>query len=306
MGKDLLRYRNTGQTISFGDINEALGITRVTLRTIGNNNNSAYQALTYRLVSTPYFNRVSPKMSHWYNYYERPTAWRGKDESCVISGQQYMSYIITNAGFTSSRLGVNNDTWVLDKTIYGNIVDFTTYTNYYTAGPAIGSVVYNDSALTTVFPGNDLYYQYSIIYNSIRYISIMKISSTGVVLDINDVEVDQPRKTSFVNLSTNVVRISWDIPASKLSMLTNTTKAGSPLLGYMIYKFVPGAPDIVYVETLPTTTLSYDVTVLNINLQNATPPVIYIFGYYNDGVSYLNYGCNSVYFSDTTTYVSGY
>jgi len=80
---DILRYRSNG-VISFGDINEALGVGRTASRTIGGDHNSAYQALSYRSASTPYINKNTPKFSHWYNYYERPVAYRGTASSCLL------------------------------------------------------------------------------------------------------------------------------------------------------------------------------------------------------------------------------
>jgi len=76
MASDLLRYRNNG-VVSFGDINEALGIQRTTLRTLKGGHDSSYNG------SLPNVNKILPKVSYWYNYY-RPTAWRGINLTCVI------------------------------------------------------------------------------------------------------------------------------------------------------------------------------------------------------------------------------
>jgi len=50
--------------ISFGDINEAIGLPRTKLRTLRGDNRCAH------LESTPYINREAPKVSHWIGYGE--------------------------------------------------------------------------------------------------------------------------------------------------------------------------------------------------------------------------------------------
>ena len=77
MALDLLRYRIFGEPISFSDINEVLGLSRTSLKSLQTLNNSAY------IGSVPFINRNSPKVSDWYQYY-RTTAWRGIYPTCVI------------------------------------------------------------------------------------------------------------------------------------------------------------------------------------------------------------------------------
>lgn len=146
MGKDLLRYRDVGQTISFGDINEALGLTRGALRTIGDNNTMAYTASFYRLPSTPYLHRVSnggiPKVSQWYNYYDRQIGWRGLGTgTCVIDTSSLITpsvvigagdfkfdttsttpYLISNTGtgkvYTFNFTGINGTNYSATNVAY--------------------------------------------------------------------------------------------------------------------------------------------------------------------------------------------
>jgi hypothetical protein len=116
-------------------------------------------------------------------------------------------------------------------------------------------------------------------------------------MGISDMAVDTPRSISLTTLSANTFRIGWNIPASKLSMLTNTTKSGSALAGYKIYNFITGTGS-VYVTTLPTSSFYYDVTVSNVGISGTTPATVSVMAYYADGSEDFAYGSSTVFFGD--------
>jgi hypothetical protein len=176
----------------------------------------------------------------------------------------YKLYTITLTPFSDWNSLINNNTWSLNKSIYGANADFSTNTNYYTAGPIYNSIVYNETSFSTVFIGNSTNYQYSITYNSKRYLSIISIDSTGHVLSLYDIDTEAPRNVAYSNLTSTTVRVTWTYPLSQVSGLTDTYKGTSAFIGYKVYKWVSGS-GFVLVVTVSGSTFLYDVTGLSSN-----------------------------------------
>lgn len=188
-------------------------------------------------------------------------------DSCAAPNSP-KSYTFTAENFTSGfgtvSDGTNDNVWSLGNVLYGATSNFTTYQGYFTAGPLIGSTLYTSSAMNVVFNGEGLFFQYSIIYNSLRYLSIIQISNSGVVLDASDVNTEMPRNGTYSNLTPNSVILYWDKPVSQVTGLSDTYKGTSAFIGYNIYKFVSGS-GLVFIASVSGSTYQYNITGLTSN-----------------------------------------
>ena len=136
----------TSGNISFGDINVALGLSRTTIRTLKTDNDNAYVG------STPYTNRVRPKVSHWYGYY-RATAWRGINVTCITTNGPTTPGTPTYT-FTDTFSG-DDDTLVWTKSTSDNTT-ISLYEIYITRNGSYVKTLYTDTADSLYwYPDND-------------------------------------------------------------------------------------------------------------------------------------------------------
>ena len=242
----------TSGNISFGDINVALGLSRVTIRTLKTDNDNAYVG------STPYTNRVRPKVSHWYGYY-RATAWRGINVTCITTNGPTTPGTPTYT-FTDTFSG-DDDTLVWTKSTSDNTT-ISLYEIYITRNGSYVKTLYTNTADSLYFyPDTD--FSGTTRGVAFNHNSIARHYGTGTYIFKIRSKDALGQYSSFSPYSS---KYSWDpetpsayptsLYATNVDITTFTlnwvesTYVGSGVTGYKIYK------DGVYLSTVGLVTSS--------------------------------------------------